>query len=303
MTLKHCKDCRKVFDGDNRRTCCNDCRNKTCVMCGNKTGGRANTCSKRCYLLANRKRTKALDGIPVCCMFCGSVEILAGHARKEYESIGKCFCDRTCRAGWTSFNLDRSNFADVLAKNKARNEHARTTTKLRKEMERIQSIKHSCCGWCGRHMVVREGKKYCDKCSVERAAGRQRIRNYWARPASRECLCCGDVFGRERPSGVAYCSERCSKRASKAARRRRIKTGDCDSVGTAYVAKLFNYVCCECGILCDKTSSKNADSEATIDHIIPVSKGGLHVLENMQLLCRRCNYLKGNTMPTTHAGG
>lgn len=38
------------------------------------------------------------------------------------------------------------------------------------------------------------------------------------------------------------------------------------------------------------------DNEPTLDHVVPVSAGGAHDIENLQTLCRLCNTLKG-TMP------
>ena len=36
------------------------------------------------------------------------------------------------------------------------------------------------------------------------------------------------------------------------------------------------------------------DSDLTIDHIIPLSRGGKSELDNLQLLCSRCNMLKSS---------
>ena len=55
----------------------------------------------------------------------------------------------------------------------------------------------------------------------------------------------------------------------------------------AYTKKLVfirdNHRCVKCG------STKNLE----IHHIIPHARGGSNRLENLQLLCRRCNRMKG----------
>ena len=48
------------------------------------------------------------------------------------------------------------------------------------------------------------------------------------------------------------------------------------------------YQCKACGM----TSPHKKDFQ--IDHITPMSKGGLTVMENLQLLCRRCNWIKSD---------
>lgn len=45
-----------------------------------------------------------------------------------------------------------------------------------------------------------------------------------------------------------------------------------------------NYQCVKCG----------STDDLEIDHIYPISKGGKSELNNLQTLCHRCNYLKGN---------
>lgn len=46
----------------------------------------------------------------------------------------------------------------------------------------------------------------------------------------------------------------------------------------------YNYSCLRCN---------KKDIELTIDHIIPLSKGGSNNIDNIQPLCRSCNSLKG----------
>lgn len=59
-----------------------------------------------------------------------------------------------------------------------------------------------------------------------------------------------------------------------------------------------------CGGLCDWEDYVVRDGVVicgdwypSIDHVIPVSKGGLHSWENVKLAHRKCNTRKGNHMP------
>lgn len=52
-------------------------------------------------------------------------------------------------------------------------------------------------------------------------------------------------------------------------------------------------VCQICGRHIDFDCDSNSDYYPSIDHIIPISKGGEHQWDNVQLACRVCNTLKG----------
>ncbi len=39
-----------------------------------------------------------------------------------------------------------------------------------------------------------------------------------------------------------------------------------------------------------------APDQATVDHVVPKSKGGSEDFDNLQLLCRKCNQDKGDTL-------
>lgn len=64
----------------------------------------------------------------------------------------------------------------------------------------------------------------------------------------------------------------------------------------AEVLKKSNGRCAICG----KPLSLNPaakDNYATIDHIVPLSRGGKNELKNFQATCRKCNEIKTNIMP------
>ena len=58
------------------------------------------------------------------------------------------------------------------------------------------------------------------------------------------------------------------------------------------VLKRDNFKCCACGA----SPAKNPSVELHIDHIIPYSKGGKTIIENLQTLCSKCNLGKSDTI-------
>lgn len=52
-----------------------------------------------------------------------------------------------------------------------------------------------------------------------------------------------------------------------------------------------NNQCVRCG----------SNESLTVDHIIPISKGGTDTLDNLRTLCRKCNCSKGNRKELDHA--
>ena len=74
------------------------------------------------------------------------------------------------------------------------------------------------------------------------------------------------------------------RKNAKHRRRQREHTGKVTAKEWALKLKEFDYKCAHC---C-------TDENIEMDHIMPLSKGGKHNIDNIQPLCRSCNSKKGN---------
>jgi len=61
--------------------------------------------------------------------------------------------------------------------------------------------------------------------------------------------------------------------------------------GTRLWMKIRERILIRDGYCCQYCGSENA---TTVDHVIPISKGGTDDPENLVAACSRCNYSKGN---------
>lgn len=169
---------------------------------------------------------------------------------------------------------------------------------------------------------IRHGKATCESCahieSEKRKAHEKLIKTQkkeWEEAGKRKakqlsfavCDCCGSLFFPTSGYNKAYCSDECRRKASntisKDKRLRRISKVLVDKdIDLKDLFKRDNGVCAICGKRCRWDDSSTRDDGTflafgdypSIDHIVPLSKGGKHSWNNVQLACRSCNSRKGN---------
>ena len=127
------------------------------------------------------------------------------------------------------------------------------------------------------------------------------------------CLICGCDFEPQRSTAL-YCSVKCKNKAKgrtdKVRERRKInkrlreakaaKNGKVDySITLSKLIKRDNHICQLCGRMVDEADYTYindtfiaGNNYPSIDHIKPLSKGGVHQWDNVQLAHRLCNSLK-----------
>jgi 5-methylcytosine-specific restriction endonuclease McrA len=123
--------------------------------------------------------------------------------------------------------------------------------------------------------------------------------------ASTPCLICGKAVGYTLGRPGVYCSRACTKRsdgykASKRAtksRRDAIERGckEARAIDPIKVLERDGWTCQICGDSTPRRLRGSIDKRAPeIDHVIPISKGGLHTWTNLQCACRECNGAKSD---------
>lgn len=125
------------------------------------------------------------------------------------------------------------------------------------------------------------------------------------------CKCCGAMFipktGKQK-----YCTEYCMQKIHNAIKKDRRLKKLADRVVDKGITleKLYrrdNGKCYLCGCVCDWNDYERRDngtfiaggSYPSIDHVVPLKKGGVHSWENIKLACRKCNIEKRDNAPVS----
>ena len=190
------------------------------------------------------------------------------------------------------------------------------------------------CLYCGKEFYGRKKKYCSNECCYNADKDRKRIRYEWKSERADFCIVCGQpipdrnklycsvdcrrgkvkktkrciVCGKEfatTRSGKLTCSAECSKRnyySKKTSRTDRYKNITIDKdINVERLALRDNNICKICGKPVNWNDKREinglvlcGNNYPSIDHIKPVSKGGLHSWDNVQLAHRLCNALKSN---------
>ncbi len=110
------------------------------------------------------------------------------------------------------------------------------------------------------------------------------------------CKACGYEYCTNNQTRRMFCSKECLKDWHELVRRRRYTDAFVESVGIKYLIKRDNGICQICNEPCDLTAKVPNSLAPTVDHIIPLAKGGLHCRSNCQLAHFICNSIKSATI-------
>lgn len=233
---------------------------KHCEQCGSaffvRSGKDQRYCSKKCWYAASTTNPERP------CEYCGEIF-------KPYDHRAR-YCSLTC----SSKAQAKDKVAKILDATKdyreARHKEAEIkkhhkkeelrANKMRQKFERMQN-------------AVQIGFRYCERC------------------------------GQPMIGGAMYCSDLCRRRANYSAneirRRTRKREQFIENVSLEALYKRDSGICYLCGKACrydDYIMRDGAfiagDYYPSIDHIVPLSKGGEHSYANTKLAHRVCNTLK-----------
>ncbi len=166
----------------------------------------------------------------------------------------------------------------------------------------VTPVHFKACTECKRPFVSRNALvALCsDRCRNDRMLRRMREKYVGAQTCTLDCAYCGDSFETNR-SRSKYCSKICAKRSEPKSDRKRARMAGVayEPVDRAAVFMRDGWRCQICGCRTPaKLRGTMHDKAPTLDHRIPVSRGGAHTYDNVQCACRRCNSLKSDRLMT-----
>lgn len=234
----------------------------TCDLCNEPVIGRSQSaryCSPECRTRAKRCRREAVRRVP--CRGCGEMKATDAAGRRR----GSVLC-RDCRRETPTSEVS---------------EAARWERRKRTPCSRC----HGPTGWSISDRRVDPAKVLCRTCRPSQPH---------PGPMEWKCGNCGKQChrGPVRGQRPRYCSIQCQRCAADRRRRARVAKAFVEDVPEVATFVADGYRCHLCGRMTDKTKVVPHPKAPTIDHVLPLNKGGTHERANCRTACFRCNVSK-----------
>lgn len=144
-------------------------------------------------------------------------------------------------------------------------------------------------------------KRHCGAAPCRSEISRDTHRKNPIPTTQKHCAVCGVAFVGRVFGGANTCSGKC-RNVQYRARRRSIDSNrrgarhdpGAERVVWREVMERDGWVCQICGRKTKKSARPGDPLAASIDHIVPLSRGGAHSYRNTQCACMECNTRKGN---------
>jgi hypothetical protein len=106
------------------------------------------------------------------------------------------------------------------------------------------------------------------------------------------CVRCGDSFVRRCTTPTGHCSRRCWARDKNAARRALLRALDDGTVSRWRIFERDGWTCHICGDPVDRNAEVPDLAAPTLDHVVPLARGGRHTETNIKTAHFYCNSVK-----------
>lgn len=256
----------------------------TCEDCGANSGTR-----RVCHGCSGRRGAVAIGNHPSAmvqglCARCGTQFSRKRRADQTRDAFK--YCSRTC------YFAVKAQHREQRAARLAEQREAKVALRLAPRL----------CVDCGDTV---DTKSRCAACAKKRAHEYHKVR-YQGKRREGVCPECGGAWVAVRVQGVKrYCSSACAKKANRRKGDRARGGGHTQRAKRAGVGRKYNvqplkvferdkWTCQVCGKRTPRRLRGQPHQDAPeLDHIVPLSMGGPHTYDNVQLACRGCNIAKG----------
>ena len=246
-------------------------------------------------LTENGKQTRK---VKIRCTKCGREFERASSVDFDHIKC-KCMCKyiqiQKKHYSFVTYNNETLNMAEFCRKYNLNKDTTRSRIDRGVPIDEIVNGEFkSTCKFCGEEFISNKpGLFYCCKTHKRRGVHNRPYKE----ERTTKCIVCGKEFQTLRDDALT-CSRECRLWNDRTTRNKRYnhlrEQGLFDNTVTLnHVYEKWNGTCAFCQKHLTFDCSFISDDYPSIDHIKPLSKGGTHTWDNVQLLCRRCNILKG----------